>query len=269
MPLFDSHCHLYERSFDKDRQEVIHNATGAGVRAMMIVGADEPSSEAAVALANQYDGLYASVGVHPHYAEGCTTETLTRLTALAGNDRVKAWGEIGLDFFRMRSGAEIQEQWFLAQLELAAKLELPVIFHERQSDGRLLALLQGFGPLPRKGVVHCFSGTESELAGYLALGLYIGVTGIVTMTERGARLREMLSRLPLQRILIETDAPYLTPAPFSKKTRRNQPAFVAAVLQELSRLYQQPPDDLSRIVWDNTCRLYGVAQARTGSPDSQ
>lgn len=259
MPLFDSHCHLYEHSFHKDRKEVLEKAALADVNAIMVVGTDEPSSMSAVALATQYTELYASVGVHPHYADKCTASTLTRLAALSQNDCVKAWGEIGLDFFRMRSGVKVQEKWFLAQLDLAANLKLPVIFHERQSEGRFLTLLQEAGPLPRNGVIHCFSGTESELEGYLELGLYIGITGIVTMKERGASLRKMLPQVPVQQVLIETDAPYLTPAPFSKQTRRNQPAFVGAVLQELSRLYQQRPEDLVQIIWDNTCRLYGIA----------
>ena len=259
MLLFDSHCHLYERSFDKDRDAVLQHAARGNVKAMMVVGADQRSSESAVALATRHEGLYASVGVHPHYAKSCCQDTLDRLAGLTAIDCVKAWGEIGLDFFRMRSGVKVQERWFLAQLEMAIGLNLPVIFHERQSSGRLLAILRDYGPLPRSGVVHCFSGSESDLEGYLALGLYIGVTGIVTVKERGARLRKMLPGVPVQRILIETDAPYLIPAPYSKQTRRNEPAFVGAVFDELCRIYPQRPQELAQAIWDNTCRLYRVS----------
>ncbi|MBW2410537.1 MAG: TatD family hydrolase, partial [Deltaproteobacteria bacterium] len=204
-------------------------------------------------------GIYASVGVHPHDARRCGSATLDVLIKLAGNEKVKAWGEIGLDFNRMYSPREDQERWFIKQLEAADEISLPTIFHERDSQGRFLEILNAKSSKARKGVVHCFSGNHSELEQYLDLGLYIGVTGIVTMKPRGAQLRSMIPSIPVDRLVIETDAPYLTPAPEKNSTRRNEPAFVKSVLLKLAEIRQQEPTELADIIWQNTCRLYNIS----------
>jgi TatD DNase family protein len=180
---------------------------------MLTVGVNQKSSSQAVALAESHPGIYASVGVHPHDAGHCNSATLESLIKLAENDRVKAWGEIGLDFNRMYSPREDQERWFFNQLRAADAVDLPTIFHERDSQGRFLEILKAHTPKTRNGVVHCFSGNASELEQYLDLGLCIGVTGIVTMKKRGETLRSMIPIIPVERLIIETDAPYLTPAP--------------------------------------------------------
>jgi len=258
MKLFDSHCHLDDRIYDKDLESVLSRANNAGVSRIMIVGVDKKSSERAVTLTESYPGLYASVGFHPHDAKECSKEALEFLIKLAESPKVKAWGEIGLDFNRMYSPREAQEKWLIRQLEVSEELDFPVIFHERDSDGSLLKILRKHFKPGRTGVIHCFSGRKLELNQYLALGLYIGITGILTIKSRGTKLRNLAPLIPADRILIETDAPYLTPAPEKNKTRRNEPAFVKSVLLKLAEVRGEEPDDLAGVVYENTCRLYNV-----------
>ena len=226
MKLFDSHCHLDDKQYYRDFKGVLKRAEKAGVKCMLTVGVNQKSSSQAVALAESQPGIYAAVGVHPHDAADCNSATLQFLIKLAENDSVKAWGEIGLDFNRMYSPREDQERWFIQQLRAADAVDLPTIFHERDSQGRFLEILKAQTRKARNGVVHCFSGNASELEQYLDLGLCIGITGIVTMNKRGETLRGMIPNIPVERLVIETDAPYLIPAPQKNKTRRNEPAFV-------------------------------------------
>ena len=258
MKLFDSHCHLDDKQYNRDFKGVMKRAAKAGVKCMLTVGASHKSSSQAVSLAESHPGVFASVGIHPHYARNCGTATLDFLIKLAQNPKVKAWGEIGLDFNRMYSPREDQERWFIKQLEAADKINLPTIFHERDSQGRFLEILKAQTDKTRTGVVHCFSGNAAELEQYLNLGLCIGITGIVTMNQRGESLRNMIPDIPTDRLLIETDAPYLTPAPEKKHTRRNEPAFVRSVLLKLAEVGGQDPAVLADIIWDNTCRLYNL-----------
>lgn len=258
MKIFDSHCHLDDRSYDKDRTDVIQRAQKAGVVGIMIVGVDNDSSRKAVGLAELHAGCYASVGMHPHDAKEFSEDTLDKLQQLAHNPNVRAWGETGLDFNRMYSPRADQERWFIRQLEIARDLDLPLIFHERDSNGRFFELLKAHTRPGMQGVVHCFSGSRTELEQYLEYGLYIGITGILTIKARGAELRNLVIRIPAERILIETDAPYLTPAPEKKRTRRNEPAFVKTVLMKLAEVRVETPEELAKTIWDNTCRLYGI-----------
>lgn len=257
MQLFDSHCHLDDRSFEADFQQVLHRAASAKVSAMLIAGIDRGTSERAVALAHRHAGLFAAVGVHPHDARSCSETILGYLEALASHPKVVAWGETGLDFNRMHSPQKDQEHWFMRQLEIADELGLPLIFHERDSRGRLLEILKST-PACRRAVVHCFSGTETELAQYLDLGFYIGITGIVTLKKRGERLRNMIPSIPAQRLLIETDAPYLTPTPQRNKFRRNEPAFVHEVLLKVAEVRHEDYVTLADQIWANTCALFRV-----------
>ena len=260
MRIFESHCHLDDRSYIGDLDEVIQRARSAQVCAMMTVGTDGPSSGRAVVIADTYPDVYAAVGLHPHDAKACNEETLCGLKALAGHSKVLAWGEIGLDFDRMYSPAKVQERWFERQIESAVEVGLPMIFHERDSQGRFKDILKTFWTNEYKGVVHCFSGSDAELDVYLDLGLNIGITGIVTMQSRGAGLRRMVRRIPAERLLVETDAPYLTPAPERNKNRRNEPSFVRSVLLKLAEVRGEAPEELAAVVWANTCRLFGLPE---------
>jgi TatD DNase family protein len=259
--LFDSHCHLDDRSFVKDLDEVIMQAQQAGVEKIMVVGISQKSCRLAVKMAENYPRIYASVGIHPHDVKDCTKEVLESLKKLAENTKVKAWGETGLDFNRMFSPRALQEKWFVCQIEVAQELGLPLIFHERDSKGRFGEMLKNHLGPNSKGVVHCFSGNKKELFDYLSMGLYIGITGIITIESRGAELRKLVNEIPPDRLVIETDAPYLTPAPQKNKTRRNEPAFVSSVLLKIAEVRQEDPQELSLKIWKNTHRLYGIDEA--------
>jgi TatD DNase family protein len=261
MKIFDSHCHLDDKGYDKELPDVVQRARKADVRAMIAVGIDLETSRKAVALAGSYDGIYASVGLHPHDAKSGDDRMMAQLRALASSPRVKAWGETGLDFNRMFSPRQDQEKWFIRQLALAGELKLPMIFHERDSQGRFLQILKSNWRPGDKGVVHCFSGSDTELDAYLGMGLYIGITGILTLHSRGVALREMARRIPPEQLLVETDAPYLTPTPERNKARRNEPAFVRTVLFKLAEIREQDPEALAAVIWTNTCRLFDVPES--------
>ena len=258
MNIFDSHCHLDDRTYARDLEKVLQRARNAGVNRMMTIGINKRTSTIAVSLAQSHSEIYASVGVHPHDVKNCDESILQDLIILSKNKEVRAWGEIGLDFNRMYSPGEDQEKWFRRQLEIAGQLDLPMIFHERDSHGRFLEmLLNNCGPTI-KGVVHCFSGTPEELRNYLDLGLHIGITGILTMKSRGTQLREMVRQIPAERLLVETDAPYLTPSPERNRFRHNEPAFVKSVLLKLAEVRNENPGQLAQIIWENTNRLYRI-----------
>jgi TatD DNase family protein len=258
MKLFDSHCHLDDKVYDSDIHEVIRRMNAAGVESAMIIGTTLERCRKCVGIAESTPRIYTSVGIHPHEAKDCNEDALKALVDLSNRSSVLAWGEIGLDFNRMYSPADAQEEWFVRQLQTAADLNFPIILHERDSNGRLLEILKAHIGNGLKGVVHCFSGTEKELYEYLELGLCIGITGIVTLKQRGELIRKLAPLIPKDRILIETDAPYLTPAPEKNKTSRNEPAFVRSVLYRLAEVRKEDPENLAEKVWINTCRLYGI-----------
>lgn len=256
MHLFDSHCHLDDPSYTDDMDGVLERARAAGVVRMMTIGVTLETSRRAVGLAKARPGIFASVGVHPHDAQACSESVLEALANLAKDPAVRAWGEIGLDFNRMYSPREVQEKWFVQQLEVASELGLPLIFHERDSNGRFLELLRTCPPPAGAAVVHCFSGSRSELSCYLDLGYCIGITGILTLKERGEPLRRLAVEIPTDQIVVETDAPYLTPEPERRRHRRNEPAFVRSVLIRLAEVRREDPLALAQQVYANTCRLY-------------
>ncbi|MEA1968207.1 MAG: TatD family hydrolase [Thermodesulfobacteriota bacterium] len=258
MKLFDSHSHIDDTCFDDDFEDVLQRAGDAGVEAIMIAGISVETTKKAIRLAAGHDNLFTAVGIHPHDAKECSDQTIEELKSLAKNPCVKAWGEIGLDFNRMFSPAPVQEKWLKKQMEAADALDLPIIFHERDSKGRFLEIIQEFSFKKPQGVVHCFSGSKKEMFRYLDLGYYIGITGILTIKQRGAYLRELAVMIPEDRIVIETDAPYLTPAPQKNKTRRNEPAFVKSVMTKLAQLKERDPAPLSEKIWNNTCNLFNI-----------
>ena len=271
MILFDSHCHLDDNIYANDRLEVMNRAWDEGVRGIMVVGVNLQTSLDAIHMAqnqspNQssdmtkdHPRVITSVGIHPHDAAKGSSETLNALKTLAqAHPCVKAWGETGLDFNRMFSPQKDQEACFSSQLDLAGSLDLPLIFHERDSHGRFYEILESEGPGTRKGVVHCFSGTRQEMFKYLDLGYHIGITGILTIQKRGEYLRKIAPLIPEDRLLIETDAPYLTPAPQKNKFRRNEPAFVKSVLATLAQIKGTDPEELSQTIFNNTLKFYNL-----------
>lgn len=250
--LIDTHAHLEMAQFEPDRAEVIARAKGQGIQ-VITVGIDLGSSREAIALAEEFD-LYAAVGVHPHEArrypdlEGLKAE----LRELAAHPRVVALGEMGLDFYRNYSPREAQLKVLKAQLELAQELKKPVILHDRKADEELLKLLEEYRP---QGVVHSFSSSLEVAERLLELGLYLGFSGPLTFPR--ARQRAVAAAVSLERILLETDAPFLTPAPHRGK--RNEPAYVHHVAEALAALQQRSLDEVCQVTTANAVRLFRLA----------
>jgi TatD DNase family protein len=252
--LIDTHCHLNHRDFAHDREAVLARARAAGVGAMVVIGYDLPSSEAAVALAEAEPSLFAAVGVHPHEAASLDDRAVTRLVELARCPKVVAIGEIGLDFYRDLSPRAAQEAAFRRQLAVARELSLPFVVHTRGSEGEVLEVLEGEGALGVPGVLHCFSAGPQIAARAFSLGLVVGLGGILTFKNARA-LHQTVASLPLDRIVLETDCPYLAPHPH--RGQRNEPAYVALVAAQLASLQGRATDEVARVTTANARRLFG------------
>jgi TatD DNase family protein len=259
MTLVDIGVNLAHDSFDADRAGVIARARAAGVARMIVTGSSLQSSADAVLLTQDDPDLFATVGVHPHHATELDAAHLPALASLADQPRVVAVGECGLDFFRDFSPRDRQEAAFRLQLELAAQTRLPVFLHQRDAHERFIAMLDECGDMPA-GVAHCFTGGPAELADYLDRGLYIGVTGWICDERRGDALREAARYLPLDRVLVETDAPYLLPRDLEPRppTRRNEPMHLPHVLGALARLMGLPPEQVAAASTRNAEALFGL-----------
>jgi TatD DNase family protein len=258
MRLVDIGVNLAHDSFDDDREAVLRRAREAGVERMVITGSSLRSSEDAVRLAHQDPGLFATVGVHPHHALEVDRAALARLAELAADPRAVAVGECGLDFFRDFSPRDRQEAAFRMQLELAMDTGLPVFLHQRDAHERFVGILDECGARMPAGVAHCFTGGPDELRDYLDRGLYVGVTGWICDERRGDDLREAARFVPLERVMIETDAPYLLPRDLDPKprTRRNEPMHLRHVLHALARLMGVTPEQLAEASTRNAEALF-------------
>jgi len=245
MDLVDIGVNLSHRQFGSDRDAVIGRARDAGVRRMIVTGTSVEATHAAVELARGRPGtLFATSGIHPHDASRATPAALGEIADLARAPEVRAIGECGLDFDRDFSPRPAQEAAFEAQLELAVERKLPVFLHERAAHDRFVAILAKFRPRLSAAVVHCFTGGARELDAYLALDLHIGITGWICDERRGTGLRPLMARIPADRLMLETDAPFLTP-PVEKKSRRNEPAFLTHVLETVARAAGRPPEQVA------------------------
>lgn len=255
MPLFDSHCHLDDSRFDEDREALIESLPGAGIEACLTCASDIATSKSGIALAQRYPFIYASAGIHPHEAGKATAEDLAALPSLLRQPKVVALGEIGLDFHYDFSPRDIQREVFLTQLEMARGLGLPAVFHVREAHGEMLSLLEARrGSLPG-GVMHSYSGSAESAKQYLDLGFYIAFSGTLTF-KNAEKVRRAAQAVPLDRLLIETDSPYLAPVPFRGK--RNNPAFVRQVCEQLAALFGMAAEEMARITRDNARALFGV-----------
>ncbi|HZE98637.1 MAG TPA: TatD family hydrolase [Planctomycetota bacterium] len=244
--LVDIGINLAHKSFGSDRDAVVARAREAGVRRMGITGTSVASTRAAIDLARRHPGvMFATAGIHPHDAATATPGALNELAELARAPEVKSMGECGLDFDRDFSPRPAQESAFEAQLEIAAANRLPVFLHERAAHERFLAILSRFRPKLSRAVVHCFTGTAGELDAYLALDLHIGITGWICDDRRGAGLRPLMPRIPADRLMIETDGPFLLPPAAKAKGRRNEPAFLTFVLEEVARSAGRPASQVA------------------------
>ncbi len=249
--LFDSHTHLYVDEFDRDRSAVLERARRAGIDGIVVVGLDLPSSRAAIALAEEA-GLYATVGIQPHYADQTDGADLEEVRQLARHPRVVALGEIGLDYYRDRAPRPRQRQLLRRQLALAREVHLPVVIHCRQAHEDLLEELRRAGPGLR-GVMHCFSGTLQEAQAFLERGLHISLAGPVTY-PRAERTWEVARQVPLERLLLETDCPWLPPQ--SHRGRRNEPAYLVETAGRVAELRGLGLDELAQATTENARRLF-------------
>jgi TatD DNase family protein len=261
LELIDIGANLTHDSFDHDRAAVLERAKAVGVTRLIVTGATVTSSVQALALCETHPGtLYATAGIHPHHAQELDEHAVTALRGLLGAPTVVAVGECGLDYFRDFAPRTAQRAAFRAQLELAAQIRKPVFLHQRDAHDEFVALLTPVRERLVGGVAHCFTGGCGELDAYLALGLYIGVTGWVCDERRGAALREAVPKIPLDRLLLETDAPYLLPRDLERKptNRRNEPAYLTHVLERVAALQGRTAEDIAEATTRNAAALFGL-----------
>ncbi len=258
--LVDTHCHLNFERYDEDRSAVLRRAAVAGVRRIIVPAIDRASCHEALALARDCGGIYVAVGIHPNSSAAFTASDIGALTELAADDKVVAIGEIGLDYYWDKCPPQVQRSAFQAQLDLAAQLQLPVIIHNREADADVLALLEAWAPAApadlqgRLGVLHSFSASRQLAERALALGFYLGFTGPITFKKADA-LRAVAAATPLDRILIETDGPFLAPHP--NRGRRNEPAYLRYVNEKLAELHNISAADMAAHTTRNAQRLFG------------
>lgn len=254
--LIDSHTHLYDPAYDADRDEVLSRAREAGIKAVISIGCDLETSRRAVDSADRNEMIYATIGVHPHEVRHIDDATLPALQTLAAHRKVVGYGEIGLDYYYLHSPKETQQKQFRLQIRLAKTLGLPIVIHSRDAKADTLALLNEEGAGTVGGVMHCFTGDLEMARAAIDLNFYISFSGVLTFANARA-LRETARALPLDRIMIETDCPYLTPVPH--RGRRNEPAYVRHTAEALAELHpSRSPDEVMTITSENTAKLFGL-----------
>jgi len=259
MHLVDIGANLTHESFSHDFHKVVADARQTGVSHIIVTGTDIESSEAALALARNDAQLSCTAGFHPHVASDCGADELQRIAALAGNPELVAIGETGLDFNRNYSPQDVQCSVFEQHLQLAADLQKPLFLHQRDAHDTFVSLLRRYRDQISGGVVHCFTDSQAALDDYLELDMYIGITGWICDERRGQLLRELVARIPPDRLLIETDAPYLLPRTLQPKpsSRRNEPRHLVAVLNEIAVCCGRSPAQLATETSANAQRLFG------------
>ena len=253
MEFIDTHAHLNLPDFDDDLDEAVERAKNAGIIAIVDIGVDIPSSRKAIELAGRYDCVHPVVGISPHDADGSNDSVLRELSELASDPAVVAIGETGLDFYKNYSTPDNQRKCFEAQVGIARDLGKTIIIHSRQADDDTMSMLENHAA-GMKGVMHCFSGTERTAARALELGFYIGIGGPVTY--KNSKLPDRLRDVPIERIVLETDAPYLSPQ--GRRGKRNEPAFMVETAEKLAELYGLSLEDIARITTLNARDLFGL-----------
>jgi TatD DNase family protein len=260
--LIDTHTHVDMPVYDSDRSSVIERARETGLVALIAVGAHLSSSERTVALAREYDFVYAAVGVHPHdvkdIPESEREGVYRNMEQLAGDPKVVAWGETGLDYYYEHSPRDLQQEHFREQIRSARRLRLPLIIHSRDSREDTLNILKEEKARDVGGVFHCFSGDAGMADQVLDLGFHLSFSGMITFKNAG-NITDVARRIPLDRLLIETDCPYLTPIPYRGK--RNEPAYVRYVAEKLAEIKGISTEEIARATGENASRLFGIPKA--------
>ncbi|GAA4839642.1 TatD family hydrolase [Paenibacillus vulneris] len=259
--MIDIGVNLLHRSFQEDREQVVERAAQAGVSPLIITGTSLRSSQQAASYAVRFPGqLYTTAGVHPHDAKSCSESTLRDLKKLAVLPHVVAIGECGLDYNRDFSPRDVQKRWFEEQAALACELQMPLFLHEREAHHDFAAILKQFRGRLGKAVVHCFTGSSYELRTYLNMGFHIGITGWICDERRGKHLRELVKSIPLDRLMLETDAPFLTPRDMEPKPAngRNEPAFLPHVVKAVSDCIGRSPEEVARATTQTARLFFGI-----------
>src|SRR5437660_8146416 len=251
--LIDSHCHIDDPRFNTDRAAMIQRARDAGIEHFVTIGCDLETSRAAVSLAQQHPFIAATVGVHPHEVKRIEITWYDELRSLARSKGVVAYGEIGLDYHYDHSPREVQRQRFREQVQLARELGLPIVIHTREAQEDTITILKEEKASEVSGVFHCFSGDAWLAKDALDLGFYVAFSGVITF-QSATMLRDIVKTVPLDRILVETDSPYLTPVPHRGK--RNEPAFVRHVAEKIAELHTLSVQEVEDATTQNTKRLF-------------
>jgi TatD DNase family protein len=250
---FDTHAHYDDKRFNEDRDSLLASLPAHGVEYVVNVGADLPSSLRSLKLAQHYGFIYAAVGVHPHETKQLNEENFSLLREYCSKPRVVALGEIGLDFHYDFSPRDTQRHWFKRQLELAAELSLPVIIHSREAAAETFEMIAASGV--RRGVIHCYSGSAEMALKYVNMGFYIGIGGVITYNN-AKKLKEAAEAIPLDKILLETDCPYLPPTPH--RGERNDSRYLSYIAHQLAQIKNVPHDELAQITTQNALRCYAL-----------
>lgn len=253
MMLIDSHAHLEMPEFKKDLKEVLQRAKASRVEYIITVGTEKKGWKATLDIAESNSMVYAILGVHPHHAKEIDEQTYPLLKQLCQNGKVRALGEIGLDFFRNLSPREIQLKRFREQIELAQELNLPIVIHDREAHQETLEVLRSQKAEKCGGIIHCFSGDYEMATACIDMGFYISIPGSITF-KNAEKLREVVRRIPLHSLLIETDAPFLTPEPFRGK--RNEPSYVTYTAQKIAEIKKVPFEKVAEMTVENTLKVY-------------
>jgi TatD DNase family protein len=266
--MIDIGANLTHASFRDDVADVLARARAAGVSEVIVTGTSVEESAAAAHLAEQF-GLHATAGVHPHHAGQCDDTTISAIEAIARHPRNVAIGECGLDFNRNYARHPDQEKWFAAQIELALKLAKPLFLHSRDAHPRFAEILRSFRI--ERAVAHCFTGEKEELHAYLDLGLYIGITGWICDERRGRHLLELVRDIPADRLLVETDSPYLTPRDLKPqpKARRNEPTFLPHIVDTIARAVGRTADEIAAQTAENARRFFALPRRESGPATAQ
>lgn len=253
--IFDTHAHYDDDAFDEDRDRLLSGLREQNVEYIVNVGASMASSKRSVALAEKYPFVYAAVGVHPDEVGELDEEKFLQLKAMAAHEKVKAIGEIGLDYYWDKEKHELQKHWFLRQMELAHDMNLPMIVHSREAAKDTLDMVIAAKPLELKGIIHCYSYSSEQAREYLNMGYYLGIGGVLTF-KNAKKLKEVAAYAPLSQIVLETDCPYLAPVPYRGK--RNNSSMIAYVAEELAAIKQVSVEEVLRITNENGRKLYHI-----------
>ena len=252
---FDSHAHYDDERFNEDRDKLLQNLKNEGVSYVINIGSCVETSLKSIELAQRYDFIYASLGIHPHYVEGIKDNDITIIEKEIKNNKVVAIGEIGLDYYYDNSPRDLQKHWFLQQLKLAKRAKLPVIIHDRDAHEDTMEIIKKEDISSIGGVLHCYSGSTEMANELVGMGFYISIPGTVTF-KNSKKIKDVVKNIPIEKMLIETDCPYLAPEPHRGK--RNYSAYLKYIAEAIAQIKEIPVEEVAQITSDNTKKLFGI-----------